>query len=111
MIKRRASLPSFNFRFVQEQESISIAKKDKTLITVSDLFSRLKNLFFSAFYGNTGIVFFEPDLAAAARSTQCPNFRGLFSHFVKYEAQKVNMNSNKARMVTSYFPRAQVRVA
>ena len=29
---------------------------------------------------------------------------------MKYEAQKVNMNSNKARMVTSYFPRAQVRV-
>ena len=39
MIKRRTLLPSFNFRFVQEQESISIAKKDKTLIKVSDLFS------------------------------------------------------------------------
>ena len=39
MIIRRASLPSFNFRFVQEQESISIAEKDKTVIKVSDLFS------------------------------------------------------------------------
>ena len=45
MIIRRASLPSLNFRFVQEQESISIAKKDKTLIKVSDLFSLGKKPF------------------------------------------------------------------
>ena len=65
MIIRHALLPALNFRFVQEQESISITKKDKTLIKVSDLFfSRRKNLLFSAFYGNTGIVFLECDLAA-----------------------------------------------
>ena len=38
MIIRLASQPSFNFCFVQEQESISITKKDKTLINVSDIF-------------------------------------------------------------------------
>ena len=54
MIKRRASLPSFNFRFVQEQESISIAKKDKTLIKVSDLFSRRKTFSSLRFMGTLG---------------------------------------------------------
>ena len=76
MIIRRASLPSFNFRFVQEQESISIAEKDKTLIRVSDLFSLGEKTFSSrVFIGTLGSF----SLNVISRPTMPEDHRTAFS--------------------------------